>query len=138
MDLDEDKNGEQIDAILEEHKIDCDGNELGFLDTRLQIEVGEQVDAILKERKQIKQHKEEKDLIETDEANIGTRSRKLNDSTNGDTKIFDPHKVHTTMTVRIAEIANADYVIDAINSQVEHTTEMEHTAMEFGNLSFLK
>ena len=38
------------------------------------------------------------------------------------------------MTVRIAEIANADYVIDTINSQVEHTTEMEHTAREFGNL----
>ena len=68
MDLDEDKNGEQVDAILieKEHKTECDGN--SFIDTRLQIgsnnsmeldedKNGEQVDAILIEE----EHKTECD-----------------------------------------------------------------------------
>ena len=66
MDLDEDKNGEQIDAILEEHKTDGDGNGLSFPD-RIQIgsnssmdldedKNGEQVDAIL-----IEEHKTDGD-----------------------------------------------------------------------------
>ena len=77
-----------------------------------------------KARKQIKQHeekhkKEEKALIEativTNDALIKTDEATI--VTNDETKIFDHHKVQTT----IAETTNADYVIDAINSQVEHT-----------------